>query len=110
MTANYPYNLTYDEIKAMDKTARRELDNTLNTLLDNYMRTREGDWDATYSVYRTLRDIEDAEYYDENIDAFTAWCKEHIYGKARKDIDDATLDFYSDWHKDIYGYRPRGQW
>lgn len=31
----------------------------------------------------------------------------HIEGRAWGDIDPSDLDFYSDWHKDAYGYRPR---
>ena len=40
-------------------------------------------------------------------DDFYDWCKENIWGKNSDEIPDETWAFYSDWHKDIYGVRPR---
>lgn len=103
LRAQYPYNVTHDEIKAMDKDARRALYGALVKILDY---ERGVKFDLAYAVYSDYEAILDAEYYAENIDRFNAWCKEHIWGKAWDDIDPETLDFYSDWHKDMYGYRP----
>jgi len=40
-------------------------------------------------------------------DDFDDWCRENIWGKNKDEIPDETWEFYSDWHKEIYGVRPR---
>lgn len=42
----------------------------------------------------------DHKYYEDNIDAFLEY-KSHM---GEPDFD---WGFYSDWHKDMYGFRPR---
>lgn len=32
--------------------------------------------------------------------------KKHIKGRRFEDVDPARWEWYSDWHKDLYGYRP----
>lgn len=59
-------------------------------------------YDKLMDAYEELDKI----YYDENIDRFNEFCEKHINGKSRDEIDDATWDYYSDWHKDMYGHRP----
>ena len=104
LLSQYPYNVTYEDIKAMDSEARNELYNDVVAILDRQPTGVQ--WDLAYEVFNDITAVNDAEYYEENIDRFNAWCKEHIWGKAWEDIDPETLDFYSDWYKDMYGYRP----
>ena len=104
LRAQYPYNVTYDEIRAMDKDARRELETALGAILEAQVCGIQ--WELAYAVYQNLTEIIDAEYYAENAKAFHAWCDEHITGKSREEIDSETWAYYSDWHKDMYGHRP----
>ena len=50
--------------------------------------------------YWELARLEEARYYDSNIDAFNEYC-------THKNEPDFDWDFYSDWHKDLFGFRPR---
>ena len=45
--------------------------------------------------------------HDMNKIALEQYYTENIKGKSIQEIDDDILTFYSDWHKDVYGYRPR---
>lgn len=62
--------------------------------------------DAHWGRYLELTALEDAEYREANQSNFDAFYKEHIQGKAWEEIDQEDWDFYSDWHKDMYGFRP----
>ena len=93
----YPYDVTEDDIRAMTREERNTLDNALNTILEGRMCA---EWHSAYEVYNTLRAIEDAEYYAKNIDSF----REYETHMGEPDFD---WDFYSDWHKDMFGFRPR---
>lgn len=65
------------------------------------------DWDKAYKEYCQLTAIQDERYRAENQASFNAFYEKHIKGKAWEEIDQEAWDFYSDWHKDMYGYRPR---
>lgn len=100
-TLTAEYTVSYEAIKAMDKAERNELRNKIDAVLNNqgYI----GDinlWDVAYATYSNLWHIEDDEYYEENIEAFREY--ESHYGEP-----DFDYGFYSDWHKDIFGFRPR---
>lgn len=58
---------------------------------------------------KTVSDIVDEEerYRNIEIPKLKDYYKEHIDGKSREEIGDDVIDWYSDWHKDVYGYRPR---
>ena len=58
------------------------------------------DWSFWYGIYNTINVIDDKGYYDAEIENFREY-KKHM-GEPSFD-----WDFYSDWHKDLYGYRPR---
>lgn len=78
--------------------------NELSVILNGAM----GDsWDKAYTEYSRLRAIQDERYRERNQEAFNAFYEKHIKGKRWEEIDPANWDFYSDWHKDMYGYRPR---
>lgn len=64
-------------------------------------------WDEAYNEYNKLNAILDERYREENQASFNAFYEKHIKGKTWDEIDQEAWDFYSDWHKDMYGYRPR---
>ena len=65
------------------------------------------EWDKAYAEYSTLTAVLDERYREENRERFEAYYSEHIEGKSLSEIDPEVWDFYSDWHKDMYGFRPR---
>lgn len=64
-------------------------------------------WSEAYSEYCKLRAVQDERYREDNQKSFDAFYKKHIEGRSWEEIDDETWSFYSDWHKDMYGFRPR---
>lgn len=68
-------------------------------ICDRYL-MNDIDWDLWYSLYMRLNAIEDKKYYDYAIEDF----REFESHKGEPDFD---WGFYSDWHKDLYGYRPK---
>lgn len=89
--------LTADDIKAMSKEDRQALYERLNRILTRQECDME--WDEAYEIYNTLRYIEDEEYREKNMAEFKAY-------EARMNEPDFDWDYYSDWHKDMFGYRP----
>ena len=65
------------------------------------------EWDTTYDEYCKINAELDRRYKEENIEKFEQFFYKHIYGKKWSEIDSEILDSYSDWHKDMFGYRPR---
>ena len=51
---------------------------------------------------------EDERYRRENEPKIRACFAEHFEGRAWEDIDPDAWQWYSDWHKDVFGYRPHG--
>ena len=64
-------------------------------------------WDAAYAEYGELNAVLDERYRADNQSAFDAFYAEHIEGKSWEEIDPEAWGFYSDWHKDMYGFRPK---
>lgn len=60
-----------------------------------------------YEEYLVLDGIRHKEYREKNEPEITEYFEKHIKGKSWNEIDQDRWDFYSDWHKDVYGYRPR---
>lgn len=87
---------TMEQLKAMSKESRKSLMNFCSHILD--MQDMDN-WDRTYGCYKKLCAIEDEEYRAENMDAFKAY-------EARMNEPDFDWGYYSDWHKDMFGYRP----
>lgn len=79
----------------------------LSDILDYAIPSECGSWDAAYAEYSKLTAILDERYRAENQSAFDAYYREHIKGRTWEEIDPEVWDFYSDWHKDMYGFRPR---
>lgn len=63
--------------------------------------------DAHWNRYLELEAIEQEEYRNKYRYDFNRFFEEHIEGKSFDEIDPEDWEFYSDWHKDMYGYRPR---
>ncbi len=64
-------------------------------------------WDDLYKEYVNINDVLDERYREENQAAFDAFHAKHIEGKSWEEIDPEDWGFYSDWHKDMYGFRPK---
>ena len=64
-------------------------------------------WHEYYKEYSALNAILDERYREENQAAFDAFYAKHIKGRTWKEIHPDDWSFYSDWHKDMYGFRPR---
>lgn len=64
-------------------------------------------WADAYIEYNDCIAVLDERYREENQAEFDAFYAEHIEGKSWEEIDPEDWDYYSDWHKDMYGYRPR---
>lgn len=64
-------------------------------------------WNKAYDEYCELRNEQDERYRAENQTAFDAFYEKFIKGKTWENIDPDAWSFYSDWHKDMYGFRPR---
>lgn len=64
-------------------------------------------WDEAYKEYFRLEAIRSERYREANQKSFDAFYEAHIKGKTWEEIDPEDWSWYSDWHKDMYGYRPR---
>ncbi len=104
LEGQYPFNVTYADITAMDRAERNTLEDALTTILEADATAPE--WDLAYEVYLILTEVRDNEYRDAYEADFRAWCKANIWGKYPEEIDADTWNYYSDWHKDMYGFRP----
>lgn len=51
---------------------------------------------------------EDKKYRNENEPKIREYYAKYIEGRTFDKIDPADWEFYSDWHKDVFGYRPHG--
>lgn len=51
---------------------------------------------------------EDRKYRERNEPKIREYFTKHIKGKTWAEIDPGMWSFYSDWHKDVFGYRPHG--
>lgn len=87
----------------MTKAEIKEIEN-LRIILNTVM----GDeWDKAYDRYCELRAKEQEEFKAENIDNLKKFYDVYIAGKKWEEIDQEAWDWYSDYHKDVFGYRPK---
>ena len=77
----------------------------LSDILDGYPVDKV--WDEAYKEYCELTSILDERYREENQAKFDSFYEKHIKGKTWEEIDPDDWQFYSDWHKDMYGFRPK---
>ena len=89
---------TSAEYKALDKQSRRKAYNELTALMDATDPSNDL-WDACYQIFCWYNAVDDDEYREENMEAFKAY-------EAKMGEPDFDWDYYSDWHKDMFGYRP----
>lgn len=87
------------------KLSNKELNARIKDL--SHLLDRDIDWDKNYDEYCMINNILDNRYREENMEAFEKFFFNHIYGKEWNEIDSDILCSYSDWHKDMFGYRPR---
>ena len=80
--------MSRDDIKAMNREQREAL---RKIVIDDYDTYRTQFW--------LLDEVEDEEYYEENIQEFREY-------ESHMNEPDFDWGFYSDWHKDMFGYRP----
>lgn len=96
--------MIYEMVKIMTSEQRKAVKEKAESIMYKYFYSDDNtvskdEKDEAYDIYCTINDIEDDEYRDENMAAF----KEYA---ARMDEPDFDWDYYSDWHKDMFGYRP----
>ena len=87
-------------------------DAEINVRMRELSNILEGDctksaWDKAYNEYFYLKAVQDERYRKRNQNAFDAFYEKFIKGKTWEEIDPEAWSFYSDWHKDMYGYRPK---
>ena len=92
--------------EALKKTSK-EINSRVNELSKTLDTVMGDEWDIAYEEYCTLNSILSARYCEENLERFEAYFFKHIYGKTWEELDYDAWDFYSDWHKDMFGYRPK---
>lgn len=90
------YEYSYADIKAMSSEDRMALRKKCEHEMDFGNQDRFSDF---YDLYCTISRVEDDEYREENMDSFREF-ESHMH---EPDFD---WGFYSDWHKDMFGYRP----
>ena len=66
----------------------------------------DGDF-TNYDEWANLCATEREEYREQELPEITKYFEEHIKGKSWGEIDRDRWDWYSDWHKDVFGFRPR---
>jgi hypothetical protein len=102
------FALTREDIKAMGYEER----NAIHEYCEWHMEAND-DFSNYYLVYALVGAIEQEEYLARNEDKIKAYFNRHFKGKTWEEISSNEelcdcWDFYSDWHKDCYGYRPHG--
>ena len=66
------------------------------------------DGDMTnFDEWADLCATEHEEYRERELPEITKYFEEHIKGKSWEELDQDCWDWYSDWHKDVFGFRPR---
>lgn len=94
-------------MKNFNDMTNAEINHRINELSAILNGEINDDWDKAYSEYSKLRAIQDERYRAENQTAFDVFYEKHIKGRSWEEIDQEAWNTYSDWHKDMYGYRPR---
>ena len=102
------FDISYEDIKAMSREERRAVRNRC----EEHMNAND-DFSRYYAVYSRVSAVEDDEYRAENESKVRDYFNQWFAGKTWDEIRDneelyERWGFYSDWHKDCYGYRPHG--
>ena len=86
--------LTIDDLISMGNDAINAIEKRITKKMDAHTATEDEE-----SLYWEITEYYDRQYYYDNIDAF----REYQSHMGEPDFD---WGFYSDWHKDMYGFRP----
>lgn len=62
--------------------------------------------EALWKAYECKEAEEQERYREENEDKLWDFYRTYIEGKKASDIDPQDWDWFSDYHKDVYGFRP----
>lgn len=97
--------MTFETARTMTNDAIYKRMDELNVYLESPIDPEA--WDEYYEEYSMLSAIMNERYREENQDKFDAFYAEYIEGKSWYEIDPEDWSYYSDWHKDMYGFRPK---
>ena len=98
--------MTYNEILTTIPTEEiHQRIRQLTEILESPIVGKE--WHNAFSEYEELTTILDERYREESQADFDEFYKSHIEGKSWEEIDPEDWQFYSDWHKDMFGFRPK---
>lgn len=84
-----------------ERTAR------IRELSDLLWKVEGEEYDKLYAEYCELNAQERREYREANEAKIREFFEKNIKGRAWNEIEPDVLDAYSDWHKDVFGFRPR---
>lgn len=90
----------------MTKEQKARLDELRQKMMRNYYYCDDFT-EADYDEYLRLDAINHDEYRQREEPRLREYFEKYIKGKSWEEIDQDRWDWYSDWHKDVYGYRPR---
>lgn len=62
---------------------------------------------TNFEEWSDLNDLMNEEYFQEQFPALERFFNSYIKGRSIKEIEPKYWDTYSDWHKDVFGFRPR---
>lgn len=88
------------------KNRKKELENIMDSYAWDESISRE-QYKAAYAEWRDIREQEDKEYAEKAYPDLKEYFEKYIKGRQWSDVEGETFDYYSDWFKDVFGYRPR---
>ncbi len=100
--------LLWDAGYRIDYNHKEEAERSLVGYINHWETEDISHWIETHPDWVINEAEEEARYRAENEPKIRQYFAEHIEGKAWEEIDQECWDFYSDWHKDVFGYRPHG--
>lgn len=100
--------LTIAEVEVAPEEEVKALYNRISSVMDGAMYDAFGK-ERSHLIekwYWSLGAELDERFRKQTEPSLRQFYEEHIKDKARNEIDADDWSFYSDWHKDCYGYRP----
>ena len=62
---------------------------------------------TNYDEWFNLDRLAHSEYVEEQLPGLERYFNNYIKDKSFNEIEPERWDWYSDWHKDVFGFRPR---
>ena len=62
---------------------------------------------TNYKEWIDLDDLAHREYTDDQLPGLKCYFNNYIKNRPINEIEPERWDWYSDWHKDVFGFRPR---